>query len=138
MSGETEKQVSAWTTDSLKEHVEALMNERDRRYEQRFQAQEAAVKAAIHSADRANSKAEAAMEKRFDGVNEFRQTLSDQAGQFITRQEVETMFKPLDSKVDENKDTLKEIVGRASGLHASWGYTVGAVGIVAAVVAVLR
>jgi uroporphyrinogen-III decarboxylase len=34
------------------------------------------------------TKADAAMEKRLDGINEFRGQLKDQAGTFITRQEL--------------------------------------------------
>ena len=53
--------------------------------DQRFQGAEKAVAAALASAEKAVDKAEGASEKRFDSVNEFRKTLSDQTGSFITR-----------------------------------------------------
>ena len=87
MSGETEKEVSGWTVDTLHSHVVRLLQESDKRYEQRFQAQEKSVKDALASADRAVNKAETASEKRLDSVNEFRKTLSDQTGTFLTRAE---------------------------------------------------
>lgn len=86
-----------------------LLEEVDRRYEQRFEAQEQAVSlalarvdkefhehlaqvraethAALEAADKAIAKAEAATEKRFEGVNEFRAQLADQARTFISRTE---------------------------------------------------
>lgn len=56
---------TGWTTETLKEHVDA-----------RFEAMERAVT----TADTAN-------EKRLDSVNEFRATLADQQKTFITRAE---------------------------------------------------
>src|SRR5678815_6113575 len=69
--------------------LEATLAERDIRYQQRFEAQEQAfritvetaekaVMAALAAQERAVNKAEAASEKRFEGVNEFRNTLADQ------------------------------------------------------------
>lgn len=54
VSGETEKEISAWTVDSLREHIVTLITEkddriaeRDRRYEQRFESQEKAITTAM-------------------------------------------------------------------------------------------
>lgn len=47
MSGETEADVSAWTIDSLRYHLEQIAADLDRRYQQRFDAQEHAVAAAF-------------------------------------------------------------------------------------------
>jgi hypothetical protein len=56
--------------------------------EQRFKAQEQAVAFALASAEKATLKADVSNEKRFDGVNEFRSQLKDQAGTFLTRNEL--------------------------------------------------
>ena len=71
-----------------------LLDERDRRYAElraadqeslklALNSQEKAVAAALAAADRAVSKADFATEKRFDAVNEFRATLSDQAAHLM-------------------------------------------------------
>jgi hypothetical protein len=73
---------------SLKEYFEALLADRDLRYQQRFDAQSKAIQDALTAAEKAVVKAEVATEKRFEGVNEFRQTLSDQAANFISRKEL--------------------------------------------------
>ena len=58
-----------WTILALKEHLEA-----------RISALKENVGTALIASDKAVSKAEVASERRFDGVNEFRQTLSDATG----------------------------------------------------------
>lgn len=115
-----------WTVSTLREYLMALLAEADLRYQQRFDAQTKAVEAALLAAKEAVIKAELAMEKRFDGVNEFRETLSDQAAQFVTL----AQFTELKERVDRSE-------GKSSGLNAGWGYLAGAVGAVAAVIAVV-
>jgi hypothetical protein len=66
-----------WTLDTLYLHIE-----------RRFADQQDAVGAALRAAEKATDKADAASEKRFEGVNEFRETLKDQQSTFITRTEV--------------------------------------------------
>lgn len=72
------------TTRELK----LIIDEHDRQYGQRFDAQEKAVAAALAAAKEAVVKQDAASEKRFDSVNEFRNTLKDQTGTFVTRAEL--------------------------------------------------
>jgi hypothetical protein len=88
LPGEARDGISEWTTDTALAHVLALRDADDTRYEQRFLAQEKSVAAALHAAEKATDKADTAAEKRFDGVNEFRATLKDQQGTYITRTEV--------------------------------------------------
>src|ERR1700726_2034245 len=84
-----------------------LLDERDRRYAElraadqeslklALNSQEKAVAAALAAADRAVSKADFATEKRFDAVNEFRATLSDQAAHLMPRAECELRLKALE------------------------------------------
>jgi hypothetical protein len=80
--------------------VEASGDERDRRYMERFVAQERATGAALDAAQRAVEKAEVASEKRFEAVNEFRATLQDQTNTFITRNEINPVIKALEDKLD--------------------------------------
>jgi len=115
----------------LKEHIERLLSERDRQYAQRFDAQEKAVASALAAAKEAVLKAEAASDRRFESVNEFRQTLTDQAATFAPRAEVDLRFASLEKDRDHS-------AGRGAGLNAMWGYVVGAAGLVVAVVALLK
>ena len=46
-----EKNGQSWTLTTLKEYFEVLLREHDRRFEQRFQAQENALKTALAAKD---------------------------------------------------------------------------------------
>jgi hypothetical protein len=121
MSGETENQVSGWTVDTLRAHLLTLINEKfdrllnmmtekDVRDQQRFDAQqlalrdaltaqEKAVNAALTAAEQAVQKAESAAEKRFDAVNEFRAQLADQAQTFMPRNEAQVLIDGQTDKI---------------------------------------
>ena len=85
--------------DELLKFVMKVMDERDLRYQQRFEAQSTAIKDALIAAEKAVTKAEVATERRFESVNEFRQTLSDQAAKFVTRTEFHAIIVTLVSVV---------------------------------------
>jgi len=108
MSGETEEHVSGWTTDTLRAHVVAILNERDRRYQQRFDAQEQAMSAALTAAKEAVDKAEAAIGERLTLLNEFRAQSKDEQGKFITRQEAE-------AATTRNTERIQELITTVQG-----------------------
>lgn len=97
----------------------------------RFEAQEKAVQAALASADRAVAKAEAAAERRFDSVNEFRSTLSDQARLLMPRSETEQALRGLSDKIDALTGRLNQRDDRGRGMDQIWGYLIGAAGLIA-------
>lgn len=128
MSGETEKQVSGWTVDTLKEYLESRIDGNDVRYDQRFTAQEAATKYAQEKS------------------NEFRGSLEDIGKKQMPRTEAEAIFKALGEKTESLAKTNAEKIdalqarldrneGRSGGLSSGWGYLIGAVGLVAAIIA---
>jgi exonuclease VII large subunit len=113
---------SDWTTETLRQHVLGLiaahemrsyerLKDMDLRYQQRFDAQQQALDAALQAvkeatkadldaAKEAVNKAEKANERRFDAVNEFRAQLADQAASFLTRREAEARFDALMEKLE--------------------------------------
>src|SRR5579864_936921 len=96
----TTEDKSDWTVETLREYITALIASNDVRYNQRFEASQSAINTALiaqqtslqaaltaqksatdmaqAAADRAVTKSELAADKRFESVNEFRATLSDQ------------------------------------------------------------
>jgi len=119
----------------IERREDALREEIDKRHAQRFAdqqravdaalaAQEKATSAALADAQRAVLKAESAAERRFEGVNEFRQTLSDQATHLMPRAEVQIELASLRGKIADLvnlQQTLiagltEKIVGVESGL----------------------
>jgi hypothetical protein len=79
------------------------MDERDRRYDERFKATDERTNLALISSEKAVGKAELATEKRFDAVNEFRGQLKDQAATLMPRAEVDTRFNALAEKIESIK-----------------------------------
>lgn len=71
-----------------------------------FVAAEKAVATALTSAEKAVATAERANEKRFESVNEFRKTLTDQAATFMGRQEYVTAHKALEDKITAGIDRI--------------------------------
>lgn len=101
---------------AARERAVTLQLQLDQRFEAEIQARKAAleaanlaVQAALKSAETAVNKAEAAAERRFDSVNEFRKTLTDQTGSFPTRNEVTVRMDSLAAQVDRNAALLRDI-----------------------------
>lgn len=174
-----------WTIETLREHLLTLIAANEVKYSERFEASQSAVNAAflaqqtamqtaltaqklavdtaLGAADRAVTKAETAAEKRFESVNEFRSTLSDQQATFMPRGEATALFKSHDEKLSaiqsnydnrlealrasfekSNEALVKEIAslresrsetsGKSLGMNALWGYIIGAAGVALALV----
>jgi hypothetical protein len=137
MSGETERSPSSWTIDSVLVHLNRVLAEMDQRFEQRFEGQQRATDAALTSAKEAVLKAETAAERRFEGVNEFRATLADQAATLMPRAETEQRLRALTDRINDLALIVSQMQGHDTGVSAAWGYLAGAVGVVAAVVGIL-
>jgi hypothetical protein len=99
--------------DALREQfaaMQAMLTERSLAQKEAvaaaLMAADRAVTAALISAEKAVSKAEDAAGKRFEAVNEFRQTLSDQTATFLTRGEYDASHKALTDLVSTYADRL--------------------------------
>ncbi len=137
---------------SLDDKFMLLMSEAEKRNGQRFDAQqeavstamvaaEKAVSAAMAAAEKAVTKAETAAERRFESVNEFRKTLSDQTGTFLTRPEFAVQHRALTEKIDASSNRVShleritgEIRERGAGRQDIWGILLGSVGILVSIV----
>jgi hypothetical protein len=81
--------------DVLDQKINALrelVDERDRRYEDRFQAMDEKTGLALTSSEKAVTKAEIAQEKRFDNTNEWRAAMQDRDRNQMPRIEIEQRF----------------------------------------------
>jgi hypothetical protein len=127
VSGETEERPSGWTTDTLKDMFLRLIDEHDHRYQQRFQAQEQAVRDALAaqekqvaqallSAQQAVNKAETAAERRFESVNEFRAQLSDQVATFVRREYLDSQLDALDRRLADQARERQNALDQARTL----------------------
>ena len=159
MSGETARDESAWTIPSLHQHLNARIDNLEKRLAERFQQQgdavdqafaahekltnvqitaaKTAVDAALASAEKAVGKAESANEKRFESVNEFRAQLTDQAALFLPRTEYAANHQALIDQVTDLKDRLNRREGSNEGVRMSAGVLVSVVTIAVVILGVI-
>ena len=130
MSGETKSSISSWTVDTLKEYLECNIAANDRRYTERFNAQEAANKYAQEKA------------------NEFRGSLDDVGKKQMPRTEAEALIRSATDRWMSELGSINEKVGmlqarmdrndgRSTGINAGWLILVAAVGLIATIVGVV-
>lgn len=119
---------SAATDVSLREYLTALINNAERRSDARFESMKEMVETAFTTAQTAINKADEATEKRFEGVNEFRAALSDQAQQFVTKPTLNALVQKLEAQIDRNREDLDALAkridireGQAAGSRVTWG-----------------
>jgi|SRR6185369_100757 len=117
-------------TISLKEHFEDLLEEADKRYQQRFNDTKIAVDAALAAAEKAVTKAEMAAEKRFESVNEFRNTLSDQQRTLMPRAETEALFKVVEDKITVITSNQTRSDGKGVGIAQALGWILAGIAII--------
>jgi hypothetical protein len=132
-------------TVTVLDHVRSLLAEMDLRYQQRFEGQNKAVDTALvaageavtvalMAAEKAVAKAEVAAERRFDWVREFRITCEEVIAHQIPRSEAEQQLNRLQAEIDELKLHDESRTGRSAGARSLWGYAIGAVGLMTAIV----
>lgn len=76
------------------------------------------------------TKAEQATEKRFEGVNEFRNTLADQQRTFIPRAEYESGHAGLHVEVLDLKTRLDKIENMKQGGSVVWSWLLGGLALI--------
>jgi len=106
VSGETGEVQSGWSVDTLHSHLIQRIDAVDRLLSRRMDDADKAIQAALVSAEKAVTKAETASERRFDSVNEFRQTLADQTATFLPRAEYAAGHSALSERVAGNADRV--------------------------------
>lgn len=75
--------------------LDGKLGELNVRYQQRFEAQQQAI-----------LKSETAVEKRLESVNEFRQSLSDQTTNLMTKAESMALINSITEKIDDTKNRV--------------------------------
>ncbi len=84
----------AKNTVSLREYVERIFIEKDRAY-----------LALVENQRQALDRASADLSKRLDGMNEFRESLKDQASHFVSGDVLEARLGNLDTRIEQVRNT---------------------------------
>jgi hypothetical protein len=124
------------TLGSLRQLIEAndrrindILNERDSRYQQRFEAALAESQKSVAAAKDATDKAEAAIERRFSIANEWRGSINDVIGTRLSREEFQQAQTGVLSKIDDATRRVLTIEGRSSGIGSSLSVVFSAVAL---------
>ena len=122
-------QASNLSVDTLFEKIRALetvSNEREGRNNDKFNASKEAVQFALAAAEKAVIKAETAAEKRFESVNEFRNTLKDQQATLLPRAEFAVQHQAIIDRLAILEEAGIASRGKSSGLASIGGVLLGA------------
>jgi hypothetical protein len=88
------------------------------------------VESRIEAVEKGIEVANAVMQDRLAGMNEFRDTLKDQASRFITREEVDIKLKSIEDRVQELQLSKAAMDGKASQTHANIIMVIAIIGLV--------
>ncbi len=87
----------------------------------------------IEALEKATTLAKETMERRLEGMNEFRDALKDQNTTFITRAEYENLCK----EVQELRESRAELSGKADQKSVNTTFIIAILGVVTAFVGIL-
>lgn len=141
---EEREKSAAIVRESLREQITAAdlalaqhVNEQVQQIRQIIELNQLAVEAAFAASEKAISKAEAAAEKRFESVNEFRGQLSDQTKTFLPRETFEAFVNSINDYKEATSKALTLREGQSKGssdlryvIFASGAFVAAVVGIV--------
>lgn len=115
MSGETARQESGWTVDTLKQHYDKLR-----------EADQRALEAALLAVKEEGRKTELAAEKRFDLLNELRQGVA-----------TKEQFEALEKVVQTIAARLDRSDGKTQGSEITMSKIYAAIGAVGAILGII-
>jgi len=96
------------------------------------------LEARLGNIERATDVAYKAMDKRLEGMNEFRQALTDQKASFVTRIELRATIDKLDADIETLKLSKATLEGKASQTSFYISMVFGTVGAISGIVSLLR
>jgi hypothetical protein len=113
-----------------------LMDERDKRYEQRSSAQDTAVESALATSKEAVNKAETATERRLEVLNELRGVVVDQSREFSRKSEVDLLINAIGGRIDTLTSIVNAQQAHGGGIKDAFGYVVAGAGLLLAGIAI--
>lgn len=100
-------------------------HDKDVRYlNSKIEGLEKLMNARFVSQEKARKISSTAIDARFESVNEFRATLSDQTKDFVTREVIESTNKDVERRISEIESRLAGYDGRIIGWSAGIGFLV--------------
>ena len=155
MPGETEKEPSPWTIDSSMQLLKSTINERDRLYVELRAADQMFAEERDRRYSEVNVEKEKALKiketadlaalqlareiqtYKDEKANELREQINRERGLYVTKDELISATRELTAIIAPLTQYVSLQQGRASTFKDSGGFIVGAVGVIAAVIAIV-
>lgn len=126
-----------WTFPTFKEYVDAALADHEAKDVLRHEAADKALSAALSSAQAAVGKAEVSTDKRFETYNRFRETMADQAREYLPRPEYDVQHRALTDRIMALEASQTKMSSRESGFQAGWSMFIAAAAVLTSVVAIV-
>jgi len=143
MSGETEKSVSGWTTDTYAAHMAALWAaqsrfeaERDRRYAEIALERERALKIKEQADRDALGLAREIQTYKDEKANELREQIGSERGLYATKNDLVGVVEKLEATIKPLADYIAADRGRGVGASAVWGAIALAVSLILGLISI--
>jgi vacuolar-type H+-ATPase subunit H len=141
VSGETAKQESGWTIDTLSEHWKALRDadirfdaERDRRNTEVSQEREKALKIKEEADKAALGLAREIQTYKDEKANELRSQIERERGTYVTQSDLKGAVEKIDATMAPVVSYVASQQGGSKGMRDMYGWIFGAVMLLIAVV----
>lgn len=122
------REVKTATTEALDRALSSIKDS--------LQIATATTREALHAANGNIERALDAIDKRFEAVNEFRQTFADEQETFARKDEIAIRLGGIETRLADNTTRLNELTGVRSGQATVGAILVGGVSAFSALVAI--
>ena len=119
---------------TLREHLDQRFVDLERHLTSKIEAVATASAIANEVAKQAVTKAEIAVERRLEALNELRELVGDYQRTLMPRAEATQRFTDIDAKIDKLETTVEARTAHSGGVASAMGWVIAAI---AAIVAIL-
>lgn len=106
-------------------------------FDTRIEAVEKSTVLAFNAIQKATDLANENLKVRLENMNEFRESLKDQAARFITRDEMIALLKPMNDNINLLRETRSNVEGSKSQLRFDTTTLIAIAGVVIAVISIV-
>ena len=126
---------------SVKEYIESRLDDTTKLFETKVDALDKATVLKVDALDKATILASQQMEKRLEGMNEFRESLRDQNATFVRKDEYDTKHEALEKTFNVRVSSLEmsraELCGKASQSSVNVSYAIALLSMLISMASIL-
>ena len=95
------------------------------------------TEARLRAVEKATDLAANTLEKRLEGMNEFRQALKSQSSTFVTRTEVDVQIAKIHDDIRTLRESKARLEGKASQLYVTVTLVIAILGLMASIISIV-